>query len=163
MSDTREEARKKIENDTGRKPTECSCSFCQSRCSKEVGIGTPQDILALIEAGHTDKVALTWWATAWAQGKHPEPIYMVQIKRKKHGCAFFKDGLCELHVSGLKPTECQLTHHALGMDSVHWDHNISWNVAKTWLDSRNTEIIERILEKLSNDKGKIDFKRVSED
>jgi hypothetical protein len=50
---------------------------------------------------------------------------------KYNGCTFLKDGLCELHGSGVQPLECRFCHHArsgLG-PKCHADIERDWNTA----------------------------------
>ena len=50
----------KIIRRTGRKPSACKCRACRNQCRTPC-LGTPDDILRLIEAGHQDKLAVTYW------------------------------------------------------------------------------------------------------
>ena len=88
----------------------CSCTTCQNMC-KTPCLGTPDDILKLIEAGYADRLAPTEWAYGLLVGTHTTTIMMMQPKLASNGyCTFYKDGLCELHDLGLKPTEGRLAH-----------------------------------------------------
>ncbi|MDR2002668.1 MAG: hypothetical protein LBQ74_06525 [Prevotella sp.] len=69
--------------------------------------------------------------------KLPLPIPMVQIIQAENGCVFFKDGLCELHNLGLKPTEGKLSHHNIRLDNYIFELSIGWNVTKEWVDMCN--------------------------
>ena len=88
------------------KENSCSCNICKSMC-KSPCIGTPQEILNIIEAGHGDKLSLTQWAVGILLGTHEGiiPIVAPTYNEKTGFCSFYKDGLCELHSLGLKPTE----------------------------------------------------------
>lgn len=133
-----------IEN-TGRQPSECSCQICRMQCRVPC-LGTPADIRRLIEAGYKDRLAPTLWCTGMYLGKMRFPIPMVQAVKSKEGwCAFFQNGLCELHDLGLKPTEGRLSHHIMTEENFDFSKSLSWNVAKTWLDSSFTEDLEKIL------------------
>ena len=112
---------------TGRKPIQCKCKLCKQQCHTPC-LGTPQDVLRLIEAGYKDRLAATEWYVDW--------------------CTFYKDGLCELHDSGLKPTEGKLSHHSIRIDNFKASKSIAWNVAKEWLNEENAECIEKICEAL---------------
>ena len=59
-------------------------------------------------------------------------------------CAFFKDGLCELHDKKLKPIEGKLSHHSLKVDNVNPKKSLSWLVAKEWISDSNLDIVEEI-------------------
>lgn len=68
-------------------------------------IGTPKDIEAIIDAGYADRLKETMWMVGYLAVKE-KPIAMIQPTEKDGWCAFRRsDGLCELHDSGLKPTE----------------------------------------------------------
>jgi hypothetical protein len=45
------------------------------------------------------------------------------------GCTFLKDGLCELHETGLEPLECRFCHHdRVGLGpKCHTDIERDWN------------------------------------
>jgi hypothetical protein len=107
-------------------------------------LGTPDDILKLINAGYTDKLALTHWAVGLFIGKLPFAIPMVQIRQTDKGCIFFKDGLCELHELGLKPTEGRLSHHDIKLENFIFELSLPWNVAKQWMDKNNLAKILKI-------------------
>lgn len=131
----------KIQRKTLRLITECSCEECKSMCTKQVCLGTPQDILKLIKAGYKDKLKPTLWMTAQFLGKLSTPVPMVQAIQDENGCVFFKNGLCELHGKNMKPLEGRLAHHSIGPDSFFFDVSVSWNVAKEWLDISNLSVV----------------------
>lgn len=131
----------KIIRRTGRKPIECKCSKCQSQCEAAPCLGTPEDIKKIIEAGYADKLMITDWHVGMVIGKMNRPIKMVQAEHTASGCIFFKEGLCELHACGLKPTEGKLSHHSTTMESYTSRKSLSYNVAKEWEDLDNAELI----------------------
>lgn len=140
----------KISRKTGRKPVECRCQLCQRQCSVSPCLGTPEDIERILDAGHGDGLAVTYWMAAMMAGYYPLPIIMVQlIQKEDESCVFFSDGLCRLHAAGLKPTEGRLSHHSTKLDNFKFGKSISWNVAKEWLDGRNAPTIERIIDKMN--------------
>lgn len=91
--------------------SECSCSTCQKMCRTPC-IGNVDDIFNLIKAGYIERLAMTTWAAGYVQGFFPHLVQMIApLKDEKSGyCTFFKDGLCELHDKGLKPTEGRYAH-----------------------------------------------------
>ena len=122
-------------------------------CQRTPCLGTPQDILALIDAGYADKVCYTEWAAGMVLGHIDRPIPMVQIKSISVGkhdgcCVFFHDGKCELHESGLKPTEGKLSHHEVSVRELQKDNNITYQVAIEWTNEDNFGIIKDICDKL---------------
>lgn len=133
----------KIKKNTGRKEVECSCELCQKQC-KVPCLGTPDDILRLLEAGYRDKLSVSYWMVGLLLGKLPAKVPMVQAIQTEQGCVFFKDGLCELHSLGLKPTEGKLSHHELRLDNFIFELSLGWNVAKEWIDVKNFSKVIRV-------------------
>lgn len=134
---------------TGRKPCQCKCKLCQEQCHQPC-LGTPQDILRLIDAGYADRLAVTEWVAGLIMGMAPFPVPMIQARREDNGwCTFFKDGLCELHDKGLKPTEGRLSHHSLRADNWSPKKSISWHVAREWLLPDNGSTIVEICNKMT--------------
>lgn len=84
----------------------CNCKVCQSMC-KTPCLGTPKDINKLAENGFSDRLEGTLWGYGVVAGTHQDFVPMVQPRLEKDTgyCTFFKNGLCELHDLGLKPTE----------------------------------------------------------
>lgn len=142
-----ETAFEKIIRKTGRKPIQCKCQKCKAQC-KTPCLGTPDDILRLIRFGYKDKLAPTAWCVGLALGKITFPVPMVQAIQTSSGCIFFKDGLCELHESGLKPTEGKLSHHSIKHENYTFKKSLPWNVAKEWLEESNKETIQQIYREL---------------
>lgn len=134
----------KIIRRTGRKPSACKCRACRNQCRTPC-LGTPDDILHLIEAGHQDKLAVTYWCVGMFLGRLNYPIVMVQAVTTAEGwCIFHHDGLCELHDKGLKPTEGRLSHHSPSLENYSFSKSLAYNVAKEWLDEDNLPVIETI-------------------
>lgn len=149
MSHIGETAFKYIQRKSGRKVTECRCAKCQSQCHTPC-LGTPEDILKLINAGYANRLAPTTWFAGVIMGVHPRPIEMVQPIEEGNGyCTFFHDGLCELHDLGLKPTEGKLAHHSIRVDNFNVKKSLAWLVAKEWLEVDHKTLIE-IYSKLLN-------------
>lgn len=132
---------------TGRKPIECKCTLCKMQCHTPC-LGTPQDIERLIDAGYADRLSLTYWAAGMVMGVIDRPIPMIQAVAGDEYCAFFQSGLCELHASGLKPTEGKLSHHSIKADNFKPSKSLSWNVSKEWISDENVEVIANIVRKL---------------
>lgn len=141
---------------TGRKPTECRCQLCKKQCHTPC-LGTPQDILRLMDAGYTDRLAPTMWMAGMVMGVTTEPIPLIQaecldgafggivdIGVNSH-CTFQReDGLCELHDKGLKPTEGRLSHHSLKLDNFKRQKSVSWAVVQEWLNPQNADIVDEV-------------------
>lgn len=141
---------------TGRRPTECKCRLCKSQCHTPC-LGTPQDILRLMDAGYTNRLAPTMWMAGMLMGVTTEPVPLIQaecldgafggivdIGVNSH-CTFQReDGLCELHDKGLKPTEGRLSHHSLKLDNFKRQKSVSWAVVQEWLSPQNADVVAEI-------------------
>lgn len=150
---TREEVFERIANQVGRHNVSCNCEKCKQMCQRTPCLGTPHDILALIEAGYIDKVCYTEWAAGMVLGHTRRPIPMVQLKStgsKVDGCCIcYHDGKCELHENGLKPTEGKLSHHDVSERELLPQYNLTFQVASEWMKEENFPIINQIVYKLS--------------
>jgi len=144
MNDISKTTLERIISITGREPVSCRCASCQSQCRRTPCLGTPQDIRALIEAGYKDRLGLTAWMVGMAAGAIPFPVPMVQAVQTPEGCAFFEGGLCILHDLGLKPTEGRLSHHTVTLENFIFSKSLAWNVARTWLEPKNSVDIIRV-------------------
>lgn len=135
---------------TGRKVTECKCLLCKNQCRTPC-LGTPEDILRLLENGYKSCLAVTYWEAGILMGGCSRPIIMIQAKDNDGHCIFYQDGLCKLHNKGLKPTEGKLSHHSLKLDNFNPKKSISWAVAKEWIDEDNCDIIYKITQAFLTD------------
>lgn len=99
----------RIMQKTGRRPTECRCQLCKRQCHTPC-LATPQDILRLMDAGYTSRLAPTLWAAGMVMGVTNQPVPLIQARVEDGAwgglldvganshCTFFtSDGLCELH------------------------------------------------------------------
>ena len=149
---TREEVFERIANQVGKQPISCNCEKCKQMCQRTPCLGTPHDILALINAGYVDKVCYTEWAAGILLGHVDRPIPMVQLKSqnsKVDGCCIcYHDGKCELHDKGLKPTEGRLSSHEAHVRELRAEYNLSFQVALEWTKEENFGIIQEIADKL---------------
>lgn len=136
-------ALERIMRATGRKPIDCKCRICQSFCQTPC-LGTPEDILKLLDAGYGDKLKLTYWGVGMLYDAIDFPILMVQLIQQPLGCIMFNKGLCGLHELGLKPTEGRLTHHIITSENLSFWKSLSWNVAREWLRPENEEVVQKI-------------------
>ena len=138
----------KIIRKTGRKPSVCKCQACKNQCRTPC-LGTPHDILKLIEAGYMENLKPTYWCVGLILGKLNYSIAMVQAEQTNEGwCVFHKDGLCQLHDLGLKPTEGRLSRHDIKPENYVFSKGLAYNVAKEWLDSRNFPVVQEIFSRL---------------
>lgn len=152
MALTRQELFDKIAKKIDRQHITCNCEKCKQMCQRTPCLGTPQDILAIIEAGYVDKVCYTEWAAGMYLGHITQPIAMVQIKSKEKGkdgeCVFFNDGKCELHKNGLKPTEWKLAYHEVSAIELRPEYNLTYQVAIEWTKIENLDVIREIVNKV---------------
>jgi len=134
-----------IARKTGYTHQSCSCSQCANMCQTPC-LGTPEDMLKIVEAGYVDRIALSaWWVGALA-GVYPGGIDLFAPLQGENGwCTFYKDGLCELHELGLKPTEGKLAHHSYEGGIVDDEKWLTWLVAQEWLKDENYETIEKLI------------------
>lgn len=136
----------KIIRKTGRKPSVCRCRECKNQCRTPC-LGTPQDILRLIEAGYIDKLKPTYWCVGQILGKLDYSIAMVQAEQTAYGwCVFHEGGLCQLHDLGLKPTEGRLSCHDIKPENYVFSKGLAYNVAKEWLDRNNYATIQKVFD-----------------
>lgn len=85
--------------------SECDCPLCQSMCLNAPCIGTPADIVTLINHGYIHELELTFWDAGKQIGI--EPYGCIQIRRNEDGsCPLFKKGKCTVHE--IKPTDGKL-------------------------------------------------------
>ena len=134
---------------TGRKPVACKCNLCKQQCHQPC-LGTPQDILRLVEEGYAERLSYTQWAAGIFMRCTDHVVNMIQPKVEGDWCTFYHDGLCELHDKGLKPTEGRLSHHSVTLDNWTPRKSVAWNVSKEWEDVDNIPIIGDIMCKLIN-------------
>jgi len=124
----------KISRKTGKKQTNCKCQLCKRQCVHPC-LGTPDDMIRILEAGYQDRVMFIRWTGALDMGVHNSDIPMITslLDPVKKSCTFFTDGLCELHAQGLKPTEGKLSHHSTELSTFDVKRSIGWAVAKEWM------------------------------
>lgn len=137
----------KIMQQTGLEPSQCSCKTCAGYCATCPCIGTPSDILNLINNGYKDRLVASLWCAGIRIGL--EPIEMVQLEQKAdNSCVMYEDGKCKLHASGLKPIEGKLANCnlALNVKLQFLQHKLqpSTATALTWLDPKNAQTINII-------------------
>lgn len=126
----------KISRKSGRKPIACKCNVCKSQCIKSVCLGTPEDIVKIVNAGFGDRLMSTSWGAGVKMGLIKEPVEIIAplYDKAKGSCTFFTNGLCELHELGLKPTEGKLSHHSTRIDNFVATKALSWLVVKEWMN-----------------------------
>lgn len=133
-------------------PVECDCSKCEIMCERPCW-GTPEDIKKIIDSGLGDRLMIDFWVGEIQGG--PESfdgdieILCPALKnyegrsapfwpQNQEGCTFWnEDFKCDLHRSGLKPSEGKLSIHDMKhlFDIDLFDIDLHEAVAMTW----NTE------------------------
>jgi hypothetical protein len=128
------------------KPTECACEICKSMCQRPCW-GTPEDIKRLIDAGYGDRLMHDYWCAVPNDTpiicpalKGSEGKFAPFIPSSEEGCTFWKDGLCELHEKGLKPTEGKLAYHE-HENGEREPYNLHEAVAQTWMNEEAKELV----------------------
>lgn len=130
---------------------ECACNTCQNMCKKAACIGTPDDMMKLIDAGYTDRLDLYNWAGAI---KHGIPIVenvVIPIFDKEKGCCTFftEDGKCELHDLGLKPLEGKLAdckRTEIAADKIPPAIMVAWS----WKNPGNQIVANQVRSKIED-------------
>lgn len=120
-------------------PIQCQCETCRSMCEHSTCLPTPDEARALIRAGHGGRLARYEFLDGSkvigpAPANHDGSI----LDMTDRGCAFYRDGKCELHDAGLKPTEGRLAHH-----SRPW-RPIRLSVLATWKGKRYESMVKRL-------------------
>lgn len=122
---------------TGVQPVECNCKDCQSMCLNAPCIGTPDDIITLMNNGYIEYLAFVGWCVGIEHGV-PE-ISMVQIDHhltKDGSCPLFKNGLCSIH--HIKPLDGKLAScKHKSYEDFKQGIPPAYYVASTWLEIEN--------------------------
>jgi hypothetical protein len=139
---------KRIMEQSGEQPNNCSCTTCATMCTRCPCLGTPSDILALIDAGYIDNVGVVTWAAGVFVGIPPIPVVGLDMK-KDGSCCMYDNGLCKLHDTGLKPTEGKLVNCKTKGVGKHPSKHLTVITAATWVDPVNLPIIQEIADKLT--------------
>lgn len=114
--------------------TECSCNVCKAMCKQSPCMGTPEDIEKIIDAGYKDKLMFSVWIDQ-KNGNHLPAIMPI---KENAGCVFqTREGLCELHASGLKPLEGKLAIHSMS------DNGLRRTVGYTWISQKGIDVFEK--------------------
>jgi hypothetical protein len=139
-----------IEELTGLQPISCACKRCSNLCKRISCMGTPQEILALINAGYAERIRPAINLRRFPGYTLPDrmllfiPLYDPQLG----SCTFLKNDLCTLHDRGLKPIEgrlsdCKTTE--MPADKIE----LPLAVLLTWLREENKQTIRIITKAIS--------------
>lgn len=113
----------------------CSCDVCRSYCRRP-GWWSVDEATKAIEAGYASRMMLEVspernFGVLSPAFNGAELNFALQ-QFAPNGCNFMKDGLCELHNTGVQPIECRFCHHERkGLGEVcHTDLEKDWNSSK---------------------------------
>ncbi len=135
---------------TGLKPSECSCRVCRQKCTEMVCLGTPDDIVRLINAGYTLLLRRVMMKVVMVHQRRVMDVGMIQLMSDDNGCALFKDGHCIVHHLGLKPTEGRYYLHPRNHKEETLMGVLTLAVAMEWLNDNNRRKVEYCFSKLSS-------------
>lgn len=130
-----------------RKESACSCLTCKLMCKQSPCFASPQDAKKIIDAGYKDRLRSSVYIDLKAFDiNNPNMLEAVAATARhaiapqfsaEHGCTFQgKDGLCELHEKGLKPTEGRLANHN------QCDDGIRRAVCDTWISREGIDVMQ---------------------
>lgn len=124
-------------------PTECDCEKCSLMCEAPC-CGTPEDMKALMDAGYAKRLMLDDFSDAAAMLKPAlkgfEGKFSPWETRTAEGCTFWKEGKCELHSLGLKPTLAKLVIHDQSYEEFF---EIAEYIEQSWRPTKCKSIINR--------------------
>jgi hypothetical protein len=97
----------------GYQPVSCACQECEAMCRRTPCLGTPSDILRIINNGYGLELAATMWLSGIYYNLPPGTMVQFKGASKFDGACIMLDkhNRCQLHHTGLKPTEGQLVSH----------------------------------------------------
>lgn len=123
--------------------SECDCEKCSSMCHAPC-CGTPDDMEALMDAGYGNRLMYDGLiggekmlkpALKGYEGKDT-PWETASVE----GCTFWKEGKCELHSLGLKPSLGKLAIHDQSKED-QWQ--VSEFIEESWRDKKAKKTIKR--------------------
>ncbi len=116
---------------------DCTCHVCQAMCQQRPCWPTPDEAIAIIDAGFGPRLMLDYWAGD--ENTHRDILCPAIVGYERRGapywprgrCTFLtSDNLCELHDLGLKPHEGRLAScdSTLTPPDLHADTALLWPV-----------------------------------
>lgn len=147
----------------------CACEKCNAMCDKRACWPTPEEAVAIIDAGYGDQLMLDWWngdhfdeaydrililcpGETGSVGQRSDREYWMFFQSGGGPCSMHRDDLCFLHDLGLKPLEGRYSRHGLPTDEdspymkLHEAMAESWNnpeaqrLARDWATQRGIEL-----------------------
>lgn len=110
---------------SGVKPSSCTCDKCQSMCKQAPCIGTPLDILRLIQNGYIEYLEMYNWQAGLDIGIPSTPMVQISGKKEDNCCPLFVNGRCS--INPIKPTDGKLASC-----SKHASHRYLKFIAQLW-------------------------------
>ena len=129
----------------------CGCEICKSYCIRP-GWWTVAQAKDAINAGYEKRMMIEvsperdFGVLAPAFKGCEGGIALQQYS--KNGCNFHKDGLCELHATGLLPLECGFCHH----DRVGLGIKCHTDIEKDWKTELGKQLVLKWLKLMGIDK-----------
>jgi hypothetical protein len=133
---------------------ECQCTKCQSMCWRPC-FGTPDDIQKLIEAGYEDRLCLDNHCGFEKNAeidllspalKGHESSFAPLMSGSPEGCTFLKDGKCELHDKGLKPSQGRKAIHnhrdTKEEEEKYTGGKLGASISELWKDEKAQKMVE---------------------
>jgi len=120
----------------------CSCDVCRAFCTRP-GWWTVEEAARAMDAGYGNRMMLEispefTFGVLSPAFRGCEGDFALQDYAKA-GCNFFRDGLCELHGTGLMPLECRFCHHSRsGQGLICHD-----DIAKDWQTAEGQELVKK--------------------
>lgn len=120
----------------------CSCEICKSYC-KRPGWWTVDQAAAAVQKGYAYRMMMEVSPALDFAVLSPAfygcESFIATQEASLNGCNFLKNGLCELHKSGLLPIECAFCHHdRIGQGIIC--HNA---IAEDWKTVKGQKLVLR--------------------
>lgn len=117
----------------------CDCQVCQGMCANSTCLPTPQEVRALIKAGHGNRLATYTWGGKYYIAPAPKGREGDRglVSTKIGACTFFDGKHCEIH-GKLKPLEGRLALH-----DRPWKP-IRFHVMQTWRGKQFESVLKAL-------------------
>ncbi len=133
---------KKLLSKTNLTPATRECHRCALRDSDEACLGTPDDIVQLIDAGYGMVLRPVSIDVVTVHLRHSTAVRMIQLISDTEGCALYKDGACLANGGKLKPTEGRYHIHPQTRAQEALMYLLSLAVVMEWIAPDNHKAVE---------------------
>jgi Fe-S-cluster containining protein len=134
-------------------PSSCTCTGCQSACTRKPGWFAPGEVelVAAARGVSVPELFRAYLAVDWWEGD--EPTFVLSPAIIRHGsvhagteipanplgrCVFYEGGRCSIHA--VKPRECATYHHDMTREQVAASHR---GVFEAWQSpAHQAQIVE---------------------